>query len=220
MNFKRHNLICGHYGSGKSNIAVNFALALKKEYPKVGLLDIDIVNPYFRSVDSRSELEQNGVEVICSEYANTNLDAPALPAEMYRIIDDKELVSVVDVGGDDRGALALGRLVPGILAENSYEMLMVINKYRPLTRDVQSVLDVLKEIETAAGMKFTGLINNSNLGAETDADTVLASLEYAQKVSELSGLPVKATTVDENIYIQLEGKISDLIPMKLQKRPV
>ncbi len=220
MNYKRHNIICGHYGSGKSNIAVNLVLALRKEYPKVGLLDIDIVNPYFRSVDSREELEKNGVQVICSEYANTNLDAPALPQEMYRIIDDRELVSVVDVGGDERGALALGRLVPGILEENNYQMLMVINKYRPLTREPASVMNVLAEIEAAVGMRFTGIINNSNLGAETDADTVFASLEYAEKISELSGLCIVATTVDENIYKQLDGKIENLISMKLQKRPV
>ena len=220
MNCKRINLICGHYGSGKSNIAVNLALELKKDHDRVGLLDIDIVNPYFRSVDSRKELEDSGVQVICSEYANTNLDAPALPQEMYRIIDDTELVSVVDVGGDDRGALALGRLVPGILKENDYEMFFVINKYRPLTMDAASTIDVMHEIETAAGISFTGIINNSNLGAETDAGTVLDSAEYARQVSALSGLPIVATAVDENIYGELQGSIDSLLPMKLQKRPV
>ena len=220
MNYKRHYLICGHYGSGKSNIAVNLAMDLKKELPAVGILDIDIVNPYFRSVDSRQELEAAGVEVICSEYANTNIDAPALPQSMYRIIDDKELVSVIDVGGDDRGALALGRLRPGVLAEDNYEMLMVINRYRPLTSNAEDTMEVMAEIEAAAGIGFTGLINNSNLGAGTDEETVLSSMAYAEEVAERSGLPLVATTVDEQIYEKLVGRIDNLVPMRLQRRPV
>ena len=226
MKCKRQYIICGHYGSGKSNIAVNMAFDLKEKSikenaaVKVGVLDIDIVNPYFRSVDSREELEAAGIEVICSEFANTNLDAPALPQEMYRIIDDTELVSVIDVGGDDRGAYALGRLRPGILKENNYEMIMVINKYRPLTRDVESTMEVLKEIEAACGIGFTGIINNSNLGADTTPETVIDSMAYANEMAKASGLKLIATTVDENIFNQLDGKIENLIPMKLQKRPV
>lgn len=195
-------------------------MELKKTHPKVAVLDIDIVNPYFRSVDSREELEGAGVDVICSEYANSNVDVPALPQEMYRILDDKELVSVVDVGGDDRGALALGRLVPGILEENNYEMYMVINMYRPLTRDAESIMTVLGEIEGACGIRFTGLINNSNLGADTDAQTVLDSVPFAEEVSRVSKLPVVCTAIDETIYDQLQGRIDNLMPMKLQKRPV
>lgn len=220
MNYKRHNIICGHYGSGKSNIAVNMAEELIKKQPKVSLLDIDIVNPYFRSADSRAELEEKGIRVICSEYANSNVDLPALPQEMYSIIDDKELVSVIDVGGDDRGALALGRLRSGILAEDDYQMIMVINKYRPLTRDAESTMEVLREIEEASQMRFTGLINNSNLGPDTDEKVVLDSLEYANEMSKLSGLTVVATAVYEDVFDQLEGKIEDLFPMKLQKKPV
>ena len=99
-------------------------------------------------------------------------------------------------------------------------MFFVINKYRPLTMDAASTIDVMHEIETAAGISFTGIINNSNLGAETDAGTVLDSAEYARQVSALSGLPIVATAVDENIYGELQGSIDSLLPMKLQKRPV
>ena len=220
MNFKRHNILCGHYGSGKSNIAVNMALAARKQGNSTALLDIDIVNPYFRSVDSRTELENAGVQVICSEYANSNVDLPALPQEMYRVIDDKELLSVIDVGGDDRGALALGRLRPGILQEGNYEMLMVINRFRPLTQTAETTMEVLREIETAIGIRFTGLVHNSNLGAETTAETVISSLPYAQEVSGVSGLPILMTTVDAEIYEDIKGKVPDLFPMNLQKRPV
>ena len=125
MNYKRITLVCGHYGSGKTNIAVNMAFELKKQFGRVAIADLDIVNPYFRTKDSEKELKEAGIRLIVSEYANTNLDIPALPQEMYAIVDDKDLVSVVDVGGDDRGAYALGRLSPAIREENNYDMLLL-----------------------------------------------------------------------------------------------
>ncbi|MBQ2971286.1 MAG: hypothetical protein IJE16_01905 [Ruminococcus sp.] len=218
--FKRITLLCGHYGSGKTNVAVNMALELKKQRDRVAIADLDIVNPYFRSKDSSTEFEDNGIRLICSEFANSNVDIPALPQDMYAITDDKELSVIIDVGGDDRGALALGRLAPEIVKENDYEMLMVINCYRPLTRDAQSTIEVMREIECAGHIKFTGIINNSNLGEITTADDVLSSVEYAKEVSELSGLPIVYTSVEENIYNDLRDKIDDLLPLSLQARPV
>ncbi|MBQ7134568.1 MAG: hypothetical protein IJO20_08780 [Ruminococcus sp.] len=218
--FKRITLLCGHYGSGKTNVAVNMALELKKQRDRVAIADLDIVNPYFRSKDSSTEFEDNGIRLICSEFANSNVDIPALPQDMYAITDDKELSVIIDVGGDDRGALALGRLAPEIVKENDYEMLMVINCYRPLTRDAQSTIEVMREIECAGHIKFTGIINNSNLGAITTADDVLNSVEYAKEVSELSGLPIVYTSVEENIYNDLRDKIDNLLPLSLQARPV
>lgn len=110
MHYKRTTLLAGHYGSGKTNIAVNMALDLAKQYGHTAIADLDIVNPYFRTLDSKDELQAAGVRMIVSQYANTNLDAPALPQDMYAIVHDKTLRTIVDVGGDDRGALALGRL--------------------------------------------------------------------------------------------------------------
>ena len=112
----------------------------------------------------------------------------------------------------------LGRISEKIVSENDYDMLMVINSYRPLTRDAESTMEVLKEIETAAKIKFTGLINNSNLGEETTPEDVLASLEYAQSVSKATGLPIVATTVKEELYEALTGKIENLFPLKLQDK--
>ena len=220
MEYKRVTLLCGHYGSGKTNIAVNMALELKKLYDNVAVADLDIVNPYFRTKDSAEEFKNNGIRLIVSEYANSNLDIPALPQDMYAITDDKSLRVVIDVGGDDRGALALGRIAPKLLEENDYEMLLVINKYRPLTPDAASTLEVMREIEAAGGMRFTGIVNNSNLGAETTAEYVLASVEYANEVSRATGLPIIATSVEERLYAELSGKIENLFPMKLQRRPI
>ena len=143
---KRVTLFCGHYGSGKTNVALNYALHLKQDGGDVTVADLDIVNPYFRTKDSRQDLEEAGIRLICSEYANTNVDIPALPSDLYSITDDKSHHVVIDVGGDDRGALALGRIAPAILEENSYEMLLVINRFRPLTPDAPSTVEVMREI--------------------------------------------------------------------------
>lgn len=215
---KRITLLCGHYGSGKTNISVNLAKMLQQKYSNVTIADLDIVNPYFRTKDSIGELEDAGIRLICSEYANTNVDIPALPQELYAITDDRTRRVILDIGGDDRGALALGRIVPALKEENDYEMLMVINRYRPLTRDAESTLEVMREIEAACKLSFTGLVNNSNLGNETTAEDVLSSAEYASEVSRRSGLPLVMTAVEESIYPLIKDRIENLFPLSLQKK--
>ena len=219
-NFKRLTLLCGHYGSGKTNVAVNLAFYLKEQYNNVVVADLDIVNPYFRTKDSIDDFKARGIELICSQYANTNVDIPALPANMYRLTADKDITAVIDVGGDDRGAYALGRLVPEIKAENNFDMLMVINGYRPLTPDAQSTIEVMREIETACGLKFTGLVNNSNIGEETTAEDIIKSIGYANEVSRASGLPIVMTSIKAELYDELKNKIDNLLPMTLQAKPV
>jgi len=216
--YKRITLLSGHYGSGKTNIAVNMAFDLKKRFENVTIADLDIVNPYFRTKDSQKELEKAKIKLICSEYANTNVDIPALPQDMYSVIDDKSQRAVIDIGGDDRGALALGRYSGGIVSENYYDMLFVINCYRPLTRDAENTLEVMREIENAGKIKFTGIVNNSNLGEETTADDIIASLDYASGISEKTGLPIVATCVKEELFDELFGKIENLFALKLQKK--
>ncbi len=218
MNFKRITLLCGHYGSGKTNVAINIAFQLRKCYNDVCIADLDIVNPYFRTKDSRDEFEKAGIKLIASDYAGTNVDIPALPQEMYSITDNKNIKAVIDVGGDDRGALALGRIAPSILAENDYECLLVINKFRPLTPDAVSTVEIMREIEYAGGIKFTGIINNSNLGNETTCEDVLGSLEYANEVSRLAGIPLVFTSVAKKLYTELDGKIENLLPLSLQAK--
>ena len=218
MDFKRIVLLSGHYGSGKTNIAVNLAFYLKNFRENLAIADVDIVNPYFRTKDSQRELEEAGIRLICSEYANTNVDLPALPQEVYAVTDNPDMSAIIDVGGDDRGALALGRWSERMLAEDNYEMLLVINCYRPLTRDCASTIEVMREIETASKMPFTGIINNSNLGEETTAEDVLASMDYAREICEAARLPLKMTTVHERLCNELEGKIENLFPLRLQRK--
>lgn len=220
MDYQRITLLCGHYGSGKTNIAVNMALELRSRYERVAVADLDIVNPYFRTKDSAEDFTRAGIRLIVSDYANTNLDIPALPQDMYALVDDRELHCIVDVGGDDRGAYALGRLSPAIREENRYDMLLVVNRFRPLTPDADSVLEVMREIETAASLSFTGIVNNSNLGPETTPEDVLSSLPFAREIAEKSGLPVVLTCAEERVAEALKGKIDNLFPMHLQKKPV
>ena len=180
MTYKRLTILCGHYGSGKTNIAVNMALDLAAQRDNVAIADLDIVNPYFRSKDSEDEFKEHNIRLICSDFASSNVDLPSMPADLYSITDDRSLSVIMDIGGDDRGAYALGRLRDAIKNENDYEMLMVVNKFRPLTPDAESTIEVMREIEWACGIPFTGIINNSNLAGETDASAVLSSMKYAQ----------------------------------------
>ena len=180
--------------------------------------DLDIVNPYFRTKDSAKELEAAGIELICSDYANTNVDIPALPQSMYAITDDRSRSVIVDLGGDDRGALALGRLAPAMKEENDFDLFAVVNMFRPLTTTAQDTLEVIEEIETASGLRFTGIVNNSNLGEETTVQTVLSSVPYAEEISRFSGLPVVMTTVKKELYPELLGKINNLEPITLQPK--
>ena len=214
---KRVTLFAGHYGSGKTNIALNYARWLKRSGEAVAVGDLDIVNPYFRSKDSAAELAAEGIGLIVSDYANSNVDFPAMPKELYALVADRSRKVVLDIGGDDRGALALGRYVPDLKEENDYEMLAVINASRPLTRTPADTLEVLREIEAACGLAFTGLVNNTNLGLATRAEDVLKSRAYAEGVSSLAGLPIRLTCCSRALLPELEGKIDNLFPLDIQR---
>ena len=215
MDVKRLTLFAGHYGSGKTNIALNWAYRLRDEGRAVTVADLDIVNPYFRTKDAEDDLARRGIGLIVSEYANSNVDLPALPSQIYSLVDDRSTYGVLDIGGDDRGALALGRWVPSIIAEDDYDMLFVVNKARPLTRTVEDTLEVYAEVEAACGLPFTGIVNNTNLGPETTAQTVLASMEYARAVARATGLPLKMTSVDKRLVNDLVGQVDSLFPLDI-----
>ena len=218
MQHKRLTLFAGHYGSGKTNIAVNYALKLAGEGKNVVIADLDIVNPSFRTKDSAAVLEAAGVQLISPQFANSNVDLPALPAEAYRLVQDKSIYGIMDIGGDDRGAYALGRYVPTLKEENNYRMVFVANCYRPLTRTPEDAMEVMREIEEACKLRFTDIINNSNLASETTPQTVLDSLEYMEKLSALSGLPIFATTAEYTVAEALSEKIENVLPLRLQEK--
>lgn len=217
MTHKRLTLFAGHYGSGKTNIALNYARWLRRKGEAVTVADLDIVNPYFRTKDSEEDLKKEGIGLIVSPFANSNLDVPAMPKETYALIAERGECGVLDIGGDDRGALALGRYVPEIRAEGDYEMLFVINRARPLTRTVADTILVLREIEAACGLPFTAVVNNTNLGQATAAADVLSSMPYAEAVAARAGLPLKMTCCAARLCDALRGSIPNLFPMEIQK---
>ena len=218
MDHKRLTLFAGHYGSGKTNIAVNYALHLAREGKKVCIADLDIVNPYFRTKDSAADLQNAGVDLISPQFANSNVDLPALPAESYRLVHDRSTYGIMDIGGDDRGAYALGRFTPFILEENNYRMAFVANRCRPLTRTPEEALEVMREIEEACGLRFTCIVNNSNLGPETTPEDVSGALDYIKELCILSGLPLWLHTAEASVASQLTDLDAPVLPLHLQKK--
>ena len=218
MEHKRLTLFAGHYGSGKTNIAVNYALHLAAEGKKVCIADLDIVNPYFRTADSAEVLKNAGIDLISPKFANSNVDLPALPAEAYRLVEDKSCYGIMDIGGDDRGAYALGRYTPFIIKENNYRMIFVANCYRALTRTAADALEVMREIEAACGLQFTDIVNNSHLGNFTDARTLKDSESFIKELCELSGLPLFMTTVRADLAAEAAQDIPNVLPLQLQEK--
>lgn len=215
---KRITLFAGHYGSGKTCIAVSYAKLIKKSGFDTSIIDLDIVNPYFRTKDSEKELTDAGINIIASEYANTNLDAPALPKEIYSAISNKKSHLVIDVGGDDRGAVALGRYAGDITEDNDYDMFFVASCYRPLTKTPEDALEVMREIEIASKIKFTGIVNNSNIGKATTAVDVKNSVEFINKLSQLAGIPVVMTTATGIVYEEIKNDIPNAFYIDLQDK--
>lgn len=196
---KKITIVTGHYGSGKTNFTANLAVKSAAEGKKVTVADLDIVNPYFRSADFSQLFKENNITLAAPMYANTNLDIPAISFDLERIAEEEGYL-IIDVGGDDAGAAALGRYVKGFEPFNDdLEMLYVVNMYRYLTGTPEEAIQFMQEIQYASRMKHTAIVNNSNLAEETTAARIEASVPYAEKVSLLSGLPVMYTVLSNGI---------------------
>lgn len=189
---QRITILCGHYGCGKTNLALNLAL----EEAPCTLADLDIVNPYFRSSEYEALLAQNGVRLIKPVFAGTTLDTPILSPALFSIFDEAAGHVLIDAGGDDAGVTALGGLSSQLEA-CGYEMIYVINRNRVLSQTPEDAAGLLREIETASRLKATGIVNNTHLGVETDLETVLEGLPFAQKTAELCNLPLLYSTAPD-----------------------
>lgn len=196
---KKINIITGHYGCGKSNLSVNLALQLAKTGEKVTVVDLDIVNPYFRSADFGELFKKNGITLENSIYANTNIDMPAISFDLERIAMQTGYV-VIDVGGEDDGAIALGRYAQAFSKlKDDIEMFYVVNYYRDMIKNPTDAVELLRDIERSARFKATAIVNNSNLGPITTKNTIIDSIEYANEVSDLAKLPLAFTTAPTEV---------------------
>ena len=194
-------IICGHYGSGKTNYAINSAIDRVKKGKNVTLVDMDIVNPYFTSSIYADILQKNGVNVISPHFAGTNMEITSIPASMYSIFDSTDDV-IIDAGGDDAGAIVLGRFSNEI-AKKSYEMLYITNMYRPMTSDPKDSVGILKDIENACRLKATAIVNNSHLKDLTTISTITDSIPYAKEVSKIAKIPLLYSTAPRCLINEL-----------------
>lgn len=200
LTLPRISIVTGHYGSGKTNFAVNLALFLRKQHDRVAVVDLDIVNPYFRTADFSDLFSENDIQIIAPIYANTNLDIPALPATIHRVFDDPDIHVVIDVGGDDAGAIALGQYAPKIKASD-YGMFYVINEKRYLTKSPAQAVELLREMEAVSRVSATAIVNNTNLGELTTRELVLKSADYAKAVCAETGLPLLCHCMEEKFVL-------------------
>lgn len=216
----RIQIFTGAYGSGKTEVSMNYAVDLKKEYSKVGLIDLDIVNPYFRSREAADLLTEKGVEVIFPSGALATADLPALSPDILRLLQNEEYQVVIDVGGDNVGAVVLGRFKP-YFTEGNYEMNFVVNTLRPFTSNVEGIQAMIEEITQASKLKVTHLVANINLCGETSSEDIAAGYRIVQEVSEKLQIPVKYIAVEESL--QDDSKLAKLdVPIRfihLYNRP-
>ncbi len=203
---KRLNVVTGHFGSGKTEFALNLAM---QHTGKTTIVDMDTVNPYYRTADAENILRARGIGVILPQFANTNVDIPALPSEIFSVFANREQTVIFDVGGDEDGALALGQF-NRFFTEEPYEMYYVINAKRPLTQDKDGVLEILREVEAASRLRVTSLVNATHLGAETTPEIVMQGQALVEEVSRESGIPVGFTAVKKGIDVSVHNPIMPL----------
>ncbi len=206
---KRINVFVGHYGSGKTEVAVNFAIKNKVDV----IADLDIVNPYFRTNDAKKILIQNGIKVISPYYAGTNVDIPALPPDVYSVFSGQKN-AVLDVGGDDDGAAVLGRFKT-LFPPDETEVYFVVNVFRPETDSVIKIEEMIKNVEAAARLSVTALLNNANLMDETMRYHVKKGEELLKEVSSKTGIPFVGNTVMEAIAEKNEFGMKKYIKMQV-----
>lgn len=207
----RLNIFIGAYGSGKSEVSVNCALAMKERNKdsKVLLADLDIVNPFYRSADAARQLKNCDIRIIFPSYANSNVDAPVLSGEIYSIFDDESYTGVFDIGGEDMGANVLGSMHKRLIGIE-HSLFMVVNTLRPFTSDADSIIVMAQELEAAAQLPITGLINNTNLLESTSFEDIIRGSEILDEVSKRTGVPIVATCLMEEYVKEYDiSKISN-----------
>ncbi len=215
---KRVRIIIGHYGSGKTEFSINYAVKLARDGKKVALADLDIVNLYFRSREKKETLEKEGIKVISSSIEASAVDIPAVSPEVYGPFQDESYEYVVDVGGDHVGARALGRYHK-YFKEGKYDMFYVLNANRPETETVDKAIEYFKKIEDNARANITGIVNNTHMLKSTTVDDVLKGQKLALEVSNKLSIPIKYISTLENIAKDLPRDMEgEIFPIKLYMR--
>ena len=204
----RLTVFCGHFGSGKTEVSINYAIKLANKGKKVTIVDLDIVNPYFRTADAKKILADNGIELIAPQFANSNLDMPTVPQDIKKVFYDKDREVIFDVGGDDDGAYALGQYIEFFSAE-PYRMIFVVSTKRPMTPDAKSLYEMAQSIEYASRLKFTDIANNTNVGKMSDENTLLSDYDEILSLSKKMNIPVSMQCGLESNLVNLPKDLND-----------
>lgn len=218
-NDKRVRLFTGHYGSGKSEVSINYVTKLREYVDgEVAIADLDVVNVYFRSREKKDLMKKLGITLIDSSVKTTTLDIPAVSAEVMRPLHDNKINYVMDVGGDNVGARVVGRFAEHF-QENDYDMFCVVNANREKTQTTQEVLGYIDAIEASSKLKVTGLINNTHLLRETTIEDILRGQEIVKEVAKIKNLPIKYVCCLEKLVESIPSDIEgDILPIKLYLR--
>lgn len=212
-------VLVGNYGSGKTEISLNLALKLARRGEKVTLVDLDIVNPYFRSSERTELLEKEGVKVYAPSFAMSTVDVPSLPADIQAVFADKSRRVIFDVGGDDTGAAALGQYKP-YFDQDDVEVLFVVNAFRPLSGDADSVCDLMLRVAGRSRLSPTAVINNANVAWETEESDLVRGEELLREVSARMNLPIGYLCAKQDILDKLPDHLSgERIAIDILMRP-
>ena len=215
----RLNVITGHFGSGKTEIAINLAKKLKDEGKEVTLLDLDIVNPYFCIRDLTKELTNYGIKVISANPSWSNAELMVVPAEAKAAFHEPDRYVIIDVGGDDMGATVLGQF-NSYFKEQDHDMYFVINANRPLTDTIEGVKEYIDSIEMTSRLKVTKLISNTHMSYESTAEDTLEGDKMVLEYSEKTGLEYAYTAVMRQLVEEVKGKVhGEILPMDIYMKP-
>lgn len=214
---KRITIFVGAYGSGKTEIALNTVERLAPLHPRIAIVDLDIMKPYFRSREHRLRLIESRIDVIAPSGDMAAADLPALPAEIYSVLQNPEIRVIMDVGGDDAGAVALGRYKQYFTPE-SYDLFLVINTHRPFTKRVEDTVSLARRIEARSRINITGIISNSNLGGETTVEDVVSGYQMAKDVAEAMELPLVMVVASRPLVSGVSDRLPGVTVMSLDRR--
>ena len=193
---KRIKIFVGSFGSGKTEIAINYSIYCRKNHSQVAIADLDIVNPYFRTREAKDALNLKGIKVISPEGEMAYADLPLISPEIKGLIQNLDYHLILDVGGDDVGTVVLGNF-KSFIKDLDYEMLMIVNSYRPFTQDIPQIQQMAQEIENSSRLKISGIISNPNLSTQTDEDLIKKGHILIRQAAEKLKLPIKFICIEE-----------------------
>lgn len=215
----RIRIFTGHFGSGKTEISINYAIKLAKEGKKVAIVDLDIVNPYFCTRGIKKELEEYDIRVIAADPNLSNAELMVVPPEVLSVFNDKSYEVIMDIGGDDQGAVVLGQY-NRYLREEPYDMYFVINNNRPLTSNNDDTQDYMRVIQAASRLKVTHLISNTNMSYETAVEDIIRGDKTVNELSEKLNIPHKYTVCRRDLIDEVKGKVQgELLPIDIYMKP-